>query len=210
MDGFGVIFTGNEVNEGTFLEFFDINNNKIHEVSAPVAGDACLSFAGTTFDSATIARVTITAGTLGVDQCAQEDIVGFLDCVAMDNFIAGEMQPVVNDDGTNSPTASPTKKPTVSINAPTTASPATASPTTSAPVGAQPRTTTSLFVELQPQGCCRNANDESGPNTEFFFNRNQTECDALCDASATCLGYELNTNVSILITNTICQSRCML
>ena len=93
VDGFGAVFTGNELTGFTFIEFFDINDVKIHQVDALNAGNGGLSFAGASFDKAEIAKVRIYAGTLAVNQCGQEGGVS-LDCVAMDDFIAGEMQPV--------------------------------------------------------------------------------------------------------------------
>lgn len=93
VDGFGAVFTGNELTGFTFMEFFDLNDTKVHEVTAPNAGNEGLAFAGSSFDKAEIARVRIYAGTLGVNQCGAEGGVS-LDCVAMDDFIAGEMQPV--------------------------------------------------------------------------------------------------------------------
>ncbi len=93
VDGFGAVFTGNELTGFTFIEFFDINDNKIHQVDAPFAGNEGLSFAGAVFDTPEVARVRIQAGTLGVNQCNLEGGIS-LDCVAMDDFIAGEMQPV--------------------------------------------------------------------------------------------------------------------
>ena len=93
VDGFGAVFTGNQLSGFTFMEFFDLNDVKVHEVIAPNAGNEGLAFAGSTFDKAEIARVRIYAGTLGVNQCGQEGGVS-LDCVAMDDFIAGEIQPV--------------------------------------------------------------------------------------------------------------------
>ena len=52
-----------------------------------------LSFAGASFDSHIVARVRVTAGTLGVGQCDQQISTG-LDCVAMDDFFYGEPKPM--------------------------------------------------------------------------------------------------------------------
>jgi hypothetical protein len=86
------VFTGNTVAGSTFIEYFDVLGNKIHQTDVPVAGSG-LSFAGASFDSPVVARVRVTAGTLGIGQCDQQASTG-LDCVAMDDFFYGEPKPV--------------------------------------------------------------------------------------------------------------------
>ena len=94
VDGFGSVFTGVDQADLTFIEYFDVGGSLIHTVVAPVSTPGGgLSFAGATFQQPVVARVRITAGNAGVDQCN----VDTKDCVAMDDFIYGEPQPVGTD-----------------------------------------------------------------------------------------------------------------
>ena len=92
VDGFGVVFTDVEIAGLTTLDFFDLGGALIHTVAAPTSDNAGLSFAGATFDNFEVARVRITTGSVGVNHCATEASGG--DCVAIDDFIIGEPQPV--------------------------------------------------------------------------------------------------------------------
>eukprot|EP00041_Stephanoeca_diplocostata_P008828 m.132361 g.132361 ORF g.132361 m.132361 type:complete len:398 (-) comp17496_c1_seq4:162-1355(-) len=89
---------------------------------------------------------------------------------------------------------------TIPTATPTTATPTTATPTTETPTTAIPSTAPSnapsvssgfTYVELTPRGCCRNATGGSGPNTQYFFGRTGSECEALCTSSPPCRGYEI-------------------
>ena len=70
-DGFGSVFTGNTVAGSTYIEYFDTMGNMIHRTNVSVAGSG-LSFTGASFDSHIVARVRVTAGTLGVGQCGEQ------------------------------------------------------------------------------------------------------------------------------------------
>lgn len=83
--GFGIVFTDVEVAQTTRIEFFDINDQPAGFVSAPVSGNAGLSFIAMIRDSAEIFRVRITAGETRIDNGNPN-----LDYVAMDDFIYGE------------------------------------------------------------------------------------------------------------------------
>ena len=91
--GFGAVFTDVEIAGRTFLEFFDFGGNLLAHVDAPAfplgPGGAdtfkSFSFAGASFDSASVARVRIVSGDFDLPR----NIVGD-DAVAMDDFIFGE------------------------------------------------------------------------------------------------------------------------
>ena len=91
--GFGAVFTDVEVAGLTFLEFFDFGGNLLAHVDAPAfplgPGGAdtfkSFSFAGASFDSASVARVRIVSGDFDLPRN-----IGGDDAVAMDDFIFGE------------------------------------------------------------------------------------------------------------------------
>lgn len=92
VDGFGAVFI--DVDEpGSTLEYFDLAGSLLTTVDVPglrlVTPEGSMSFAGATFTSSEVARVRVTAGTSGLDSCGTTN-----DCVAMDDFIFGEPQPV--------------------------------------------------------------------------------------------------------------------
>ncbi|MBX9736772.1 MAG: PEP-CTERM sorting domain-containing protein [Phycisphaerales bacterium] len=83
--GFGVVFTDVEIAQTSSIQFYDVNDQPVGGVVAPVSGNAGLSFIAMIRDSAEIFRVRITSG--------QTQINGgdpSLDYVAMDDFIYGE------------------------------------------------------------------------------------------------------------------------
>ena len=92
VDGFGAVFVDVD-DPGSKMEFFDIADTLLATVDVPdlrlVTSDGSLSFAGATFDTPEVARVRMTVGTSGLDSCGATT-----DCVAMDDFIFGEPQPV--------------------------------------------------------------------------------------------------------------------
>ena len=93
VDGFGAVFTGNELAGSTFIEFYDQTGLMLHRTEAPVTSGGGLSFAGATFADSVIAMVRISSGTVGIDMCGMEMMNSTADCVAMDDFIYGEPQP---------------------------------------------------------------------------------------------------------------------
>jgi len=102
VDGFGSVFTNVSHFGPTRIEYFDVNGALLHaQVVQPGAiPHASLSFSGTHFDSGErIYLVRITSGnvTLGVDGGAAPDPRRGqpVDVVAMDDFIYGEPQPLV-------------------------------------------------------------------------------------------------------------------
>eukprot|EP00041_Stephanoeca_diplocostata_P008836 m.132474 g.132474 ORF g.132474 m.132474 type:complete len:333 (+) comp17501_c0_seq1:293-1291(+) len=113
-------------------------------------------------------------------------------CVArMSDDESGSGSDSGSEDASAAPSsAAPTSAAPTSA-APTTAAPATYAPTTSAPTSGESSDT---FVALVPQGCCRNAEGSSGPNTKYHFGQTQESCEALCAASTACRGYEIGTN----------------
>eukprot|EP00041_Stephanoeca_diplocostata_P029337 m.863251 g.863251 ORF g.863251 m.863251 type:complete len:1100 (+) comp23541_c0_seq7:417-3716(+) len=88
---------------------------------------------------------------------------------------------------TQAPTESPVGAPTAATDAPTTDAPVTAAPSTEAPT-ATPGSIS--FVELEPQGCCRNAAGQSGIS-EYFFQQDRASCEDLCSRTFACMGYEI-------------------
>ncbi|MEO1089127.1 MAG: VPLPA-CTERM sorting domain-containing protein [Pseudomonadota bacterium] len=88
--GLGVVFTDVEVVGSTTMTFFDIDDNELLSLVAPVGENGDLSFTGAVFDQAEVFRVAIMAGMSPIDGPAGE----IFDVVAMDDFIFGEMSPV--------------------------------------------------------------------------------------------------------------------
>lgn len=87
--GFGVVFTDVDLVATTSIEFFDIFGASLGLVYAE-AFDKGLSFLGRIFDDAVVARARITTGNaiFGLDDGFFDS--GFVDVVAMDDFIYGE------------------------------------------------------------------------------------------------------------------------
>ena len=83
--GFGSVFTDVDILGATTIQYFDRNNVSLGTFSVP-AQDFGLSFLGVSFNSATIARVRITAGNvaLGVNDGGGNDVV------VADDFIYSE------------------------------------------------------------------------------------------------------------------------
>jgi len=91
--GFGAVFEDVERADVTKLEYFDAANGLLHTQFVPANGTSgTLSFAGTVFDAASVARVRITAGDSIL--LANGSYGAGLDGVVMDDFIYGEPLPV--------------------------------------------------------------------------------------------------------------------
>ncbi len=92
VDGFGAVFVDVD-DPGSSLEYYDSSFNLLATVPVPdqrfVTPQGSLSFAGATFTSSEVAAVVITAGASGLENCGNTS-----DCVAMDDFIYGEPQPI--------------------------------------------------------------------------------------------------------------------
>ena len=83
--GFGVIFTDVDLTGTTGLQLFDLQNNLLATVFAPVANNG-LSFVGVAFNAGErVGKVRITSGNVAL---GPND--GQVDAVAMDDFIYGE------------------------------------------------------------------------------------------------------------------------
>jgi len=96
VSGFGAVFADVDDQASTFLEFFDVNNVLMFSQSVLPLNNG-LSFLGVSFDAGEqVARVRITAGNTAMGAGVLDgfdDIGGFQDIVAMDDFIYGEPVP---------------------------------------------------------------------------------------------------------------------
>ena len=92
VNGFGVVFSDVDREQGATLAFLDAQGRLLRKVSAPVRSDSAgFSFVGVVFHSPTVASVRITSGQSAITG-ANADVSdgGHDDLVAMDDFIAGE------------------------------------------------------------------------------------------------------------------------
>lgn len=93
--GLGVVFTDVDILGETTMSFFDIDGNLLIEQEV-LAQNEGLSFLGVLFDTAVVAKVSITAGNLPL---LGNGLQGTgIDGVAMDDFIFGEPTPVAGAD----------------------------------------------------------------------------------------------------------------
>ncbi|MEL6894331.1 MAG: calcium-binding protein, partial [Actinomycetota bacterium] len=101
VDGFGAVFTDVDLAGSAQLEYFDVDGNVLHVVTAEGApGSETLEFLGAQFDDNCVASVRITAGEqplatevfdVTTAQELGEPLFGSVaDVVAMDDFIFGE------------------------------------------------------------------------------------------------------------------------
>ncbi|MBN8646117.1 MAG: PEP-CTERM sorting domain-containing protein [Planctomycetes bacterium] len=92
VSSFGAVFADVDDDATTFLEFFDLSGNLLHQAFAS-PNPSGLTFIGTTFDAGErIARVRIHAGTLALGAANLESPGA--DIVAMDDFFYAEPQAV--------------------------------------------------------------------------------------------------------------------
>lgn len=102
--GFGSVFSDVELDDSTYLEFYDTNNELIFTAFAPptipsgVAGTSPdkFSFVGVSFADPIVSRVRIFSGTdaLGAGVLDRPELPEFpVDLVVMDDFIYGEPVP---------------------------------------------------------------------------------------------------------------------
>lgn len=94
VNGFGAVFTDVDIAGATTMQFFDDDGTLLFEgeVETGTTDNESLSFLGVSFtEGAVVSRVRIAAGTtgLGPDESAEVDIV------AMDDFIYGEPEEIV-------------------------------------------------------------------------------------------------------------------
>jgi hypothetical protein len=85
--GFGSVFTDVDTLGGTTLQYFDRFDNSLGIFNVPVQ-NLGLSFLGVSFDTASIARVRVTAGTAALGP--GDDPLNGLDMVVADDFVYGE------------------------------------------------------------------------------------------------------------------------
>ncbi len=97
-DGFGAVFVDVDDAINARLDFFDADDNLIFSLNPPgaVTRDEGLSFAGAVFDQPVVARVVITSGTAPLDGPFEENLGAGVDLVALDDFIFGEPQAIVD------------------------------------------------------------------------------------------------------------------
>ncbi|MEL7240370.1 MAG: PEP-CTERM sorting domain-containing protein, partial [Planctomycetota bacterium] len=85
--GLGVVFTDVELDDSTFIEFYDVDGGLLAREYAPAGPSAYLSFVGVQFDDEVIASARIWSGSAVLG--GAEDL-GVGDLVVMDDFIFGE------------------------------------------------------------------------------------------------------------------------
>ena len=87
--GFGAVFTDVDLPDSTKLEFFDEDGDLL--LSRFVEPDPQgLSFLGVVFEQPVVSKVRITSGNVPLMRGLEDDPLGGVDVVAMDNFIYGE------------------------------------------------------------------------------------------------------------------------
>jgi hypothetical protein len=93
ISGFGAVFTDVDLANSAKIDYFDSAGNLLAEdfVPAGTTADQSLSFLGVTFNAGEkIFRVEITTGTSPLSMTANDNPVGGIDLVAMDDFLYSE------------------------------------------------------------------------------------------------------------------------
>ncbi|MEO1512159.1 MAG: hypothetical protein AAFU70_08810 [Planctomycetota bacterium] len=89
--GFGAVFTDVDLDDSTFIEYFDVDGNSLGKFFAEpgLAENASLSFVGVSFAEAIISKVRIQSGNSALGGLEG----GGIDLIVMDDFIFGEPVP---------------------------------------------------------------------------------------------------------------------
>lgn len=97
VNGFGSVFEDVGRAHSTRIEYYDVHDRRILEITAPRRSDANgISFAGAVFERPVVARVRIISGDTPLDANVVDNVTGMgpkRDLVAMDDFIYGEPRP---------------------------------------------------------------------------------------------------------------------
>jgi len=91
--GFGAVFSDVNVDQSTWIEYFDVNGNSLGKFYVPaVRADEHenFGFLGVDFNQAIVARVRINSGNIILGPNVYENDI-FDDLVVMDNFIYGPL-----------------------------------------------------------------------------------------------------------------------
>lgn len=90
--GFGSIFSDVDLNDSTYMEYYDAQDNLLLTVQVPAhQGQQTFSFAGAKFDQRVISRVRIVSGNTALGP--NDDPANGVDVVVMDDFIYSEPVP---------------------------------------------------------------------------------------------------------------------